>query len=168
MRVYDPNSRIRERGRRSRRGRWRNGDGKRYSIGDLGGPESFKRTEWSTFRGPSESRSHGRPNCIQTLPIKLARSPFALARPLTRTLSCICLARDLPPLPSLPHPSPLFFSLPLAARETKSGSSRIRGILFGRSQIRRADSGSFRPSRGCMLSQKIHAAADDVSRCVTR
>lgn len=36
--------------------------------------ESFKRAEWSMFRGPSESRSHGRPNCIQTLPIKLARS----------------------------------------------------------------------------------------------
>lgn len=43
------------------------------SIGDLGrAGESFKRAEWSTFRGPSESRSHGRPNCIQTLPIKLA------------------------------------------------------------------------------------------------
>lgn len=56
--------------------------------------ESFKRAEWSTFRGPSESRSHGRPNCIQTLPIKLARA-LALVRLHLCISSPPCISRSL-------------------------------------------------------------------------
>ena len=100
--------------------------------------ESFKRAEWSMFRGPSESRSHGRPNCIQTLPIKLARACISAS-----PRSCASRARSnsllhLVSYPTAPRRDTLDPSmalqpplvLPAREREAKSGSLRIRGISF--------------------------------------
>ena len=74
---------------RGRRRRWRAGThrGKGRDADGLNRwpwrAESPLRAEWSTFQGPSESRSHGRPNCSpsQTLPIKLARICLHVAPP---------------------------------------------------------------------------------------
>lgn len=87
--------------------------------------ESFKNAEWSTFRGPSESRSHGRPNCIQTL------HPLALTRACSSFGSLVlspALVQYRTPYELFLHSSS--FSSLARARETKSGSSRIRRILL--------------------------------------
>jgi len=72
--------------------------------------ESFKRAEWSMFRGPSESRSHGRPNCIQTLPIKLARSLENLQSAARSLAFSRLFARSYRPI-SLPRKTKSGFSL---------------------------------------------------------
>lgn len=75
------------------------------------------------FRGPSETRSHGRPNCIQTLPIKLARS---LARSnLQSAARSLVFVRILSLIHSL-IPADFF----PRDQETKSGFSRESEKFF--------------------------------------